>query len=325
MDRLVEFRESRHDVDVNLGLNPHILYPLSCRFLMIFYLKLMKATFEHISLPGPFGSVSHVEVDVPFFPFHWHYHPEFELTYIVRGRGTRWIGNHVEEYSSGDLILVGSNLPHCWYSDERRAPADGERAIVLQFPPQVVNDILLGLPECGSLRRLMQQSALGVKFSDVPAQIESAMHGVGARRGIDQIFRLLSLLDRLSETPCETLSTTGYRPLNDQKGEGRLEFVYQHIHKHFNRTLRLADVAKLAGMTPTSFSRYFKQVSGVSFIDHLTALRVQMATERLIHTRQTIAEIAYACGFNNLSNFNRVFTNRKQMTPGEYRRRYQPQ
>lgn len=292
---------------------------------MIFYLLWMKATYEHISLPGPFGSISHVEVDLPYFPFHWHYHPEFELTYIVRGNGTRWIGNHVEDYTSGDLILVGSNLPHGWYSDERRAPSDGERAIVLQFPPQLVNDPLLGLPECGSLRRLLQQSALGVKFTEIPTQIDAAMHGVAARRGIDQLFRLLSLLDRLSETPLETLSSAEYRPLNDQKGEGRLGVVYQHIHQQAHRPLRLADVAKLAGMTPTSFSRYFKQVNGQSFIDYLTTLRVRMASERLIHTRQTVAEIAYACGFNNLSNFNRAFLMRKQMPPGEYRRRYQPQ
>ena len=130
-------------MDDKLADSIHNLYPLYWHFLMIFYLLWMKATYEHISLPGPFGSISHVEVDVPYFPFHWHYHPEFELTYIVRGNGTRWIGNHVEEYTSGDLILVGSNLPHGWYSDERRAPADGERAIVLQFPPQLVNDPLL--------------------------------------------------------------------------------------------------------------------------------------------------------------------------------------
>ena len=292
---------------------------------MIFYLIQMKATYEHISLPGPFGSISHVEVDLPHFPFHWHYHPEFELTYIVRGNGTRWIGNNVEEYASGDLVLVGSNLPHCWYSDTRRAPANGERAVVLQFAPQVVNDILLGLPECSSLRRLLQQSALGVKFTLVPQQIEAAMDGVGTRRGIDQLFRLLSLLDRLSETPCDTLATSEYRPLNDQKGEGRLGVVYQYIHQNAGKRIRLADVARLAGMTPTSFSRYFKQVGRRSFIDYLTTLRVQMAAERLIHTGRTIAEIAYGCGFNNLSTFNRVFLSRKQMTPGEYRRRYQPQ
>jgi len=312
-------------VDDKLADSIHNLYPLYWHFLMIFYLLWMKATYEHISLPGPFGSISHVEVDVPYFPFHWHYHPEFELTYIVRGNGTRWIGNHVEEYTSGDLILVGSNLPHGWYSDERRAPADGERAIVLQFPPQLVNDPLLGLPECGSLRRLLQQSALGVKFTDVPAQIDAAMHGVASRRGIDQLFKLLSLLDRLSESPCVTLSTGGYRPLNDQKGEGRLGIVYDHLHQHYHRPLRLPDVARLAGMTPTSFSRYFKQVTGQSFIDYLTTFRVRMASERLIHTRQTVGEIAYACGFNNLSNFNRAFLSRKQMPPGEYRRRYQPQ
>lgn len=285
----------------------------------------MKATYEHISLPGPLGSVSLVELDVPFFPFHWHYHPEFELTYILRGNGTRWIGNHVEDYGSGDLILVGSNLPHCWYSDAHRAPTEGERAMVIQFPAKLVNEVLLELPECGGLRRLLHQSALGVRFTQVPAHMESLMHGIGARRGIDQLFKLLALLDRLAETPSVTLSTSEYRPLADQKGEGRLSVVYQHIHKHLSRKIRLADVSRLAGMTPTSFSRYFKQVTGESFIDHVVSLRVRLATERLIHTHQTVAEIAYGCGFNNLSNFNRIFLNRKQMTPGEFRRRYRPQ
>ncbi len=285
----------------------------------------MKATYEHISLPGALGSVSHVEVNQPNFPFHWHYHPEFELTYIAKGKGARWIGNDIGEYQRGELILVGSNLPHCWYSDAGKSPNQGERAVVLQFPPQVVNEILLGLPECSSLRRLIQQSALGVLFLETPPHLEETMNGIGARRGIDQLFRLLSFLDRLAELPSRTLATSAYRPLNDQKGEGRLELVYQHIHKNLHRKLRLQEAASLVGMTPTSFSRYFKQVNRRSFIDHVTGLRIQRSVEQLIHTRQTIAEIAYGCGFNNLSNFNRIFHLRKQMTPGEYRRRYQPQ
>jgi AraC-like DNA-binding protein len=285
----------------------------------------MKANYEHISLPGALSSISHLHLDVPFFPFHWHYHPEYELTYIQRGNGTRLIGDHVGEYTSGDWVLLGPNLPHCWYSDAELAPEAGEQAIVIQFPHHLVAETLLKLPEFASLRRLMQRSVLGVSFSSSDLRPDVVMNGIAEMRGAERLIGLLGLLERLSEVRSETIASSAYRPHADQVAGGRLAQVFDHIHRRYAMPIRLTDVADLAGMTPTSFSRFFRMMAGQTYIGYVTHLRIHRASEKLIHSRDTIAEIAYQCGFNNLSNFNRIFQDRKSMTPSEFRKRYQRQ
>lgn len=285
----------------------------------------MKASYEHISLPGALSSITHIRLDMSYFPFHWHYHPEYELTYIVRGNGTRLIGDHVGGYTTGDWVLLGPNLPHCWYSDADMAPPDGEQAIVIQFPHHLVDDVLMKLPEFASLRRLVQRSGLGVSFGTSAIRAEEVMNKLSQMRGAERLLGLLGLLERLSEVRSETIASSAYRPHAEEVVEGRLAQVLDHIHRRFTMTLRLADVAELAGMTPTSFCRFFRMMSGQTYIGYVTQLRVHRASEKLIHSRDTIAEIAYQCGFNNLSNFNRIFHARKSMTPSEFRRRHRRQ
>lgn len=282
----------------------------------------MKAAREHLALPNRAGSVSAVFPALPHFPFFWHYHTQCELTLIVRGRGTRWVGDSVADYENGDLVLLGPDLPHSWHSDSATAPLTGEKAVVIHFATDLVAGLPAHLPEFEAVRALIKASRRGVWFPSPPAQIREAMEAVAARTGIDSALRLIDLLDRLSRLGQVNLSSDSYQPELDEETERRLGAVLAHIQRNLGSKLKVADVARLAGLTPSAFSRFFKRNVGTSYVSYVVGQRLVKATAMLIHEELTIAEVAYRCGFNNLSNFNRQFQSAKQMTPGQFRRKY---
>lgn len=282
----------------------------------------MKPVLEHLALPNRIGSVARVMVEAPYFPYHWHHHPEWELTYVIRGNGTRMVGDSIEPYGSGDLVLLGPDLPHCWYSDSTTAPLQGETAIVLHFAGDLLADLPQRLPEFEDLRALRHHARRGLRFPSPPPQIREAMEAVALRSGIDAVMRLLDLLDRLSKMSFTHLTSPSYQPVNDERTEHRLSQVFAHMQRHIGGRLPVRDVAKIAGMTPSTFSRFFKSTVGQTYAGYVTGQRIAKASGLLIHETIHIAEVAYQCGYNNLSNFNRQFFEAKQMTPRQYRRRY---
>lgn len=282
----------------------------------------MKPVLEHLALPNRIGSVTRNLVEVPYFPFHWHYHPEWELTYVIRGEGTRIVGDSIEVYGDGDLVLIGPDLPHNWHSDAATAPMGGESALVLHFAGDVLADVPERLPEFEGLRVLREAARRGLRFPTPPAQIRDAMEAVAARTGIDAVLRLLDLLDRLSKLTAHSLASAGYHPGSDTGTEHRLSVVLAHIRKNLNGRLPVEEAAAKVGMTPSAFSRFFKATVGQTYIGYVTGQRITKAANLLIHESLSIAEVAYRCGYNNLSNFNRQFQAAKQMTPSQFRRRY---
>lgn len=282
----------------------------------------MKPVLEHLALPNRIGSVSRNLVEAPFFPFHWHYHPEWELTLVMRGEGSRIVGDSIEPYQTGDLVLLGPDLPHSWHSDAATAPVGGESALVLHFAEDVLADVPERLPEFEGLRSLRSAARRGMRFPSPPALIREAMEAVAVRSGIDAVLRLLDLLDRLSKLPHDILASATYQAGSDSGTEHRLSIVLAHIRKNLHGRLPVEEAAEKVGLSPSAFSRFFRSMVGQTYIGYVTGQRITMAANLLLHENLSIGEVAYRCGYNNLSNFNRQFTAAKQMTPSQFRRRY---
>ncbi|PHN06052.1 AraC family transcriptional regulator [Flavilitoribacter nigricans] len=282
----------------------------------------MKAAFESIPKASDASFLAYRREE-PEFAFNWHYHPEVELTYIRQGSGTRLVGDRLSEFGAGDLVLLGPNLPHTWAT---RNPVDGtERlasAIVIQFNAGLLGNGSDQLPEYQNLHRLLKKAGRGIYFPYEPAsEIGAAMDDLLRFSGMQRLARLLLILDRLATIPEFTLLASPlYAPSYSRENEARLDRIFQLLHREFTRPISLQEVAKLAHMTESSCSRFFKKMVGRSLSDYLTDLRIARACQLLTETRKNISEIAFAAGFNSTTHFNRMFLRKKGMAPREYRK-----
>ena len=279
-----------------------------------------KASYEQVQLT-PGRSIAFRTFDLPRFDSPWHFHPEIELTLVLEGVGRRFVGDHIGDFGPGDLVLVGSGLPHYWHSEsapDDRAPR--AHSLVFQFLPSVLEP-LLALPEMTSASRLLRSAGRGVSFEGgTRERVEETMLDLECRDGADQLLGLLNVLNELSS--CKdgvALASEGFSPRIDRMAEERMNRAQRYILEHLDSPLRLNDVARHINMSPSAFSRYFKNVMGKTFSHFVSELRVGQACRSLLETDRPIAEIAFESGFNNLSNFNRRFLELRGVTPRRFR------
>ncbi len=261
------------------------------------------------------------------FPWNWHYHPEIELTLIRSGRGNRLVGDHSASYGALDLVLLGPNLPHTWSSTDagqRRKPG-GHRAVVIQFLPGVLTEPQRGLPEFAAIAALLAESVRGLRFSAGTAQrLEDRMRAMASRAGIYRWLALMRILADLAGSDRQPLASEKYLHRRSSASGSRLERVTAHLENHFREELPLAEAARVAGLTPGAFSKFFRKMTRKTFVDYRNTLRIREACRALAETDRPITEIAYACGFSNLANFNRRFLRETGVVPRDYRRTFNP-
>jgi AraC-like DNA-binding protein len=259
------------------------------------------------------------------FPGLWHYHPEYELTLIVRGQGIRFVGDHLERFEEGDLVLIGKNLAHTWKSDPVNVHGPSE-AIVAQFREDFLGELFLKLPEMIPVRSLLQQAARGIKVTGASrAVLADQMKQMYALQGAARLLHLLSLLTSLAETEDAVfLASEGYCNHKVESDSERLNTVYGYIMTNFQKPIRLTDVAEMAHMSPTAFSRYFTQRTRKSFSQFLIEKKVGYACRLLIGRDLSILQICYECGFQNVSSFNKQFKKITSLTPKQYQQNFRP-
>jgi AraC-like DNA-binding protein len=287
----------------------------------------VRASFEHVETEGPTSWKYEIRREASF-SFEWHYHPAHELTFIVRGSGRRFVGDSIEPYAPGDLVLLGPGLPHTWHSSDSSCEhsAAGEasqEAIVLQFAIDFLGAELWSRPEFGLVADLLKNADRGLAFpSEGTEAIKHDLGHLGQRSPDERTVDLLGVLVALAHTPARPLTSGVFRPALDKVTRDRINAARRHISEHFSEHLSREAVAEITALSPAAFSRIFRRSTGKTFTGYLTAVRISAARQLLIETEANVADVAFRCGFRNLSNFNRRFRVLTGVSPREYRAAY---
>jgi len=278
----------------------------------------MKPLFEKVLLSESSFLVKEehfLGFDVP-----WHLHPEFELTLLMQGGGTKNIGDHISEIHDQELILLGPNLPHSWFGSETLEPASLSKQIVIQFPYDFLGANFFENHAFARIRDLLQRSYRGLLFHD--PEKSDLINGVTKMLQLsdfDRTVELLKILNILAQSKkFEILSSMGYSSQLNRSESARLNAIYGFILDHFKTGLDLQTVATFASMTPQAFSRYFRERTRRTFISFLNEVRIGYACRLISEKKMSISQICYECGYTNLSNFNRQFKKIKAMTPSHF-------
>lgn len=283
--------------------------------------RFSKASYEKVH-PEPGRSFAFREFDLPRFDSPWHFHPEIELTLVLAGHGRRFVGDHIGDYGPGDLVLVGSGLPHYWHSEPGRGGGSARsRSLVFQFLPGFLGDGFLQLPEMGGVANLFRKASRGLCFSGKTRDaVADIMTGLESRAGTGQLIGLLDILNLMSRLrDARKLASDGFSPAFDTLAEERINRCQSYILEHLSESIQLEHVASHVNMSPSAFSRYFKKIMGKTFSRFVNELRVGQACRALLETDRPIAEIAFESGYNNLSNFNRRFLELRGVSPRRFR------
>lgn len=285
----------------------------------------MKPLFTHIG-KTPRESLIVVKRDVPYWDTPFHFHPECELVYTISGTGKRIIGDKIEVFGPGDMVFLGPNIPHVWYSDSSFYQKDAGLhciAIVLYFSKDIFGEKFYHLEESQQLKDFFSKAERGLKISgSTHTRIASLLTKMNESSGLQRIVYLVQVLECLTASKdTEALASITYKNSYDTKDNHKIDEVFLYLNNNFMRDISMPEVAKLCHMTPQSFCRFFKTRTKSTFIDFLNDIRISHARKLLIESDdQTIAEIAYLCGYKNLSNFNKLFKIKTRLTPKEYKK-----
>lgn len=273
--------------------------------------------FEKVRLRVGFSFYA-IDGESNAFRSPWHFHREIELTYIISSSGRRMVGNSVEPFAEGDLVLLGPEVPHLYTTLSSGVRA---RAIVIQFLPNLISEKMGDLPEFAQIRQLLKKSGRGLSFPvETTRTLDADLRMLPKLRGVPALLSLLKILHHLSqEKHFRPLATEDYAPVIDRGAESRLSKVYAYATNHFSETITMPQLASVASMTPSAFSRYFKRTAGRNPSDFLSDLRIEQATRLLRETNDKVTDIASRVGFSTLTSFNRSFKERTHMTPRDYR------
>jgi len=257
----------------------------------------------------------------------WHNHIELEFLHIIKGSGTRFIGDSIEAFEDGDLVLVGPNLPHVWRSDKKyyeNNPDLKVEVILTQFLKDFVGKEFLNLPEMVSLREFLDDASQGIQIlGETRALVSKKLVDLIHATGGEKLLEFLSILNFIAKSKeYKILSSLGFVDSYQSKGADRINKVHDYIMNNFTEDISLPQAADIANMNETAFCRYFKSTTLKTFTQFLNEVRVGYACKLLLHQNFNIASVGYESGFKNISYFNRVFKNALGVTPQQYQKKH---
>ncbi len=253
----------------------------------------------------------------------WHCHEEVELVWVRESQGYRIVGDSIHSLQRGDLVLLGPNLPHAYQHDGPIAAAQrSAHCVLLQFEERLWSG-LLELPAMTPVRRMLGRAAGGLRIADpTRKQVAGMLLEMLKLRGLRRISKFLAILDALAQSrSCKTIAGPGFAASLTSYEQQRISRICQFIDENYHRQVRLGEAAKLAHMSEGAFSRFFRTHVGKTFPAFVNDLRIGRACRLLAETEMNVTEIALACGYRNLSNFNRQFLRLKKDSPSDFRRR----
>jgi AraC-like DNA-binding protein len=284
----------------------------------------VRAFFEQVAVPpGASWSLLDRRLDEGI-PFQWHYHPEFELTLTLNSRGQRYIGDSIASYEDGDLVLLGPNLPHTWYSTDKIAEGGPHHAVVMWFTEAWAAHVTI-LAEMSAVAPMLARAARGIAFSrnatdDVRPIIEAIPGTEPSRR----LFLLMDALMLLA-TDAAAVPIAGSAAARSQlksPDRSRVQRVLDHIHANYRRQIPKAELADLAALSMSGFHRLFQRHTRLTVSGYIAELRIGEACALLVNSQKPIAHIADEVGYPNLANFNRQFRAIKAVTPRDFRKHF---
>jgi AraC-like DNA-binding protein len=258
-------------------------------------------------------------------PFLWHYHEEFELTLTLNSRGTRYVGDCVEPYDDGDLVLLGSNLPHTWMSQERTDGAGPHIAHVLWIRPDWIHEVVDRLAELRPLGTLLGLAHRGIVFPEPTSRaVQQCMTGMNDASPGQRVVRVVQTLALLSEAPQHRVlcAPRAEHPETQARDRPRIDRTLAHIHKHYRSDISIPELASIAALSVSGLHRLFKRHTRLTVGEYISHLRIGKACALLVSTDKPIRCIADEVGYANPSHFNRQFMAVKKVTPRDFRRTF---
>lgn len=258
----------------------------------------------------------------PYFLKIWHYHAELELVVISKSTGTRFIGDNIEKFNVGEVVLIGKDLPHMWLNDKEYFKEDFKldvHATTVHFKEDFAGTGFFKTPEMNAIEGLLERSQHGIKFQGDVSLIIERVNELVKLTEFNRFIKFIELLNILARhKDYNLLSSIGFINSFKMTGKRNLENVYEYIINNFKDNITLTDVANIACMNPSAFSRFFKRINRKTFSEYLNEVRVGYACKLLIEEKYNVSEICFEAGFNNISNFNRQFKKKMNYSPTEY-------
>ena len=262
--------------------------------------------------------------DYQHFTYPWHFHTEYEIIYISESTGTQFVGNSIESYRAGDVLLIGSNLPHYMKSDEiyhSDTPPSRVRGTIIQFEKEFMQYAVNYYPQFIRIKKLLEESRLGVFFpASCSQKLIDLLNLIPAEKGMNQITSFLQLLQVMSEIKQrKTISKPDFE-YNTKHDASRVDKVISFINKNYTRQISLDEIAFFASMNSTAFCRFFKKETGKSFTKYIFDMRIGYACKLLLMNEMSVSQIGVVCGFETISHFNKIFRKVSGYSPTKYRK-----
>jgi AraC-like DNA-binding protein len=286
----------------------------------------MKAILQKVPGSGD-SSFAVQEFRSGYFNIPWHFHPEYELVYILESEGKRFVGDKIGNFQPGDLVLLGPNLPH-WYRNDQVYYTDDPQlqaaSIVVQFTIDFLGDTFLFTPEMAKIHQVLQKAQRGLEiYGSLREKIVGMMLEIRSLKGMDRLLQLLAILNLISKSEkYHVLSNKGPSVGINENDPKRINKIYEYVMNHFKEPISIEEASDLIHMSPSTFCRFFKKRTRNTFTYFLNEVRISYACKLLIEEDLSITEICYESGYNNISYFNRQFKAHKKLTPQAFRTEY---
>lgn len=257
----------------------------------------------------------------------WHYHNNFEISFITEGSGKRIVGDSIEEFQPGDLAFIGPNLPHVWIADKetRMLTKRTLEMVFLQFNLNVLSDQLLILPEFSNVRKALLLSERGIQIiGDTLNQVSEVMLQLPYLKSFERMIHFFILMDLIGKSKTNVqLASKEYLKIRFTTGNKRVAIIHDYLMNHYHEEVDLKRLAALVNMAEGSLCRFFKMNMGITVFEYLNKIKTEFACKLLMDQDLTILEVCLDSGFNNISHFNKQFKKATGVPPSEYRKRFE--
>jgi AraC-like DNA-binding protein len=284
----------------------------------------MALFLEEVPLTPHYSFRSKIDV-LPHIVVPWHYHPEFELIYIQKSQGTLIVGDCIDKFTDGDMIFLGPNVPHVMKNEDAYYQKDSNFSViakVIHFKKEILGGSLLDLPEFHKVKFFLKNTTQGFRIhGKTKSSLVKLLENLHESKGSERIIILLQMLNVLSNSEeLSVLASEAFVESFKHSSNQKLYQIYEYVSKKFQQKIDLESASKVANLSKTAFCRFMKAKTNKTFTEFLNEIRINYAKKLIVEGKLSMAQIAYECGFNSPSYFNKQFKNLTGLTPKESKR-----